>query len=49
MYLYKKDQDFPGGPVVNNLPADADRVLSLVWEDSTCLRQLSPRATTTVL
>ena len=33
--------DFPGGPMVKNLPANAgDWVRSLVWEDSTCLRAL---------
>ena len=31
--------DFPGGPVVKNLPANAGTgVWSLVWEDPTCLR-----------
>jgi len=31
--------DFPAGAVVKNLPDDAGtRVLSLVWEDPTCLK-----------
>ena len=32
-------RDFPGGPVVKNLPAHAgDTVQSLVWQDFTCFR-----------
>lgn len=40
-------QDFPGGPLVGSLPANAGNVGSiLVWENSTCHGQLSPCATT---
>ena len=35
--------DFPGGPLVENLPADAvDNIRSLVWEDSTCCGATKP-------
>ena len=35
--------DFPGGPVVKNLPANAgDRVRSLVWEDPKCPGAVKP-------
>ena len=33
--------DFAGGTAVKNLPASA-RVLSLIWEDSTCFRATKP-------
>ena len=40
--------DFPGGPVVKNLPANTGtRIQSLVWKDSTCQEQPNLRATTT--
>ena len=36
-------KDFPGGPVVKNLPAKTgDRVLSLVWEDPTLCKATQP-------
>jgi len=36
-------KDFPGGPVVKNLPAKTeDRVLSLVWEDPTRCKATQP-------
>ena len=36
-------RDFPGGPVVEDPPADAGtQVQSLVQEDSTCLRATKP-------
>jgi len=38
-------QDFPGGPVVKNLPASG--VQSLPQEDSTVMDQLSPGTTIT--
>ena len=40
---YIKHRDFPGGPVVEDPPADAGtQVQSLVQEDSTCLRATKP-------
>jgi len=43
-----KWRDFPGGTVDVNLPTDAgDAGLILVWEDSTCLEQLSLYTTDT--
>ena len=40
--------DFPGGPVVKDLPASAEDTGSISGpEDSTCHEQLSPSATTT--
>ena len=40
---YIKHGDFPGGPVVEDPPADAGaQVQSLVHEDSTCLRATKP-------
>ena len=43
-YLFKTCiRDFPGGPAVKNLPAmQGTRVLSLVWEDSTCCGATKP-------
>ena len=41
----KGREDFPGGPVVKNLPAnkgDAMQVRSLVQEDHTCHRATKP-------
>ena len=51
MYIYlsidlkkNENEDFPGGPVVKNLPANAgDPVQSLALEDSTCHRVTKPR------
>ena len=44
----KTSRDFPAGPVVKNLPADAgDMVWSLFQEDPTFHEQLSPWAPTT--
>ena len=46
----KGREDFPGGPVVKNLPAnkgDAMQVQSLVQEDHTCHRATKPTATAT--
>ena len=43
--IFKQDNilDFPGGPVVENPPANAEGTGSvLVWEDSTCLRGTKP-------
>ena len=38
IYFRSGPWDFPGGPVVENLPAVAGNVVqSLVWEDSTYL------------
>ena len=50
MYIYfsidfkrNENEDFPGGPVVKNLPANAgDPVQSLALEDSTCHRVTKP-------
>ena len=39
-------QDFPGGPVIKNLPATSGDT-GLVQEDPTCCGQLSPCTTTT--
>ena len=39
----KKKRDFPGGPVVKNLPANAEDTGSfLVQEDPTCLEAAKP-------
>ena len=43
----KRNGDFPGGPVVRiRLPMQGTSQ-SLIWENSTCCRQLSPAAMTT--
>ena len=39
----KEQQGFPGGTVVENLPANAgDTVRALVWEDPTCRGATGP-------
>ena len=46
--IKKRQRDFPGGPVVKNLLANAGyTVYSLVREDSTCCRATKSRATST--
>ena len=48
LYYSKNTQDFPGGAVVKNLPANAgDTCLSPVQEDPHATEQLIPLATTT--
>ena len=41
--IKKNTEGFPGGTVVENLPANAgDTVRALVWEDPTCHRATRP-------
>ena len=51
-YLKKQCWDFPGGPVVKNLPSNAGDVGSIPGQGTKiphAAGQLSPRATTTEL
>ena len=47
-FIENTGEDFPGGPVVKNLPANAGSMGSVpVWEDFICHGSSSPCATTT--